>query len=177
MILPGAYITNLLLGLTLQSSLPFYYCWATEFWVSDSVIVNCRPGEPSLLSCKASQPHTRDGSMMLCVGLPMTSFGPLFNTLVSILNVAATRLEAQAGFIWIDTAVDPSNFTIEWETEPVQDGLLKMLDQIQRCSWLVKAKLTVKLDRSSEAAPVILTELYEISQIRVTSTHKPVTHS
>ena len=60
---------------------------------------------------------------------------------------------------------------------PAKQSISSMLKQMNGKSWLVRAKLMFRLERSSGEKAGILAELLEVSYIYVTSSHKPITHS
>jgi hypothetical protein len=91
---------------------PYFSSWSTEFWVSDSVVIDSKSIEEAELILKALRPERLDETGYVCVGLPVTIFGPLFNTLISKWNASAASFEHSNGFIWIYSAVDPANFKI-----------------------------------------------------------------
>jgi hypothetical protein len=82
------------------------------------------------------------------------------------------------GFIWIHASIDGRNFEIELDTsiDPSCDRVDYMLQQMRERSWLVQAKLAIKLERSSRVKAAISVQVLGVSQIRVTSTDKPITH-
>ena len=153
--------------------------WSTEFWVSDSVVVDSRSIEEAKSVLKAVRPESPDEATYVCVGLPVTVFGPLFNTLVSKWNASAASFEYSNGFIWIYSTVDPTNFKIDAgeSSSPAKQSISSMLKQMNGKSWFVRAKLMFRLERSSGEKAGILAELLEVSHIHVTSSHKPITHS
>jgi hypothetical protein len=81
-------------------------------------------------------------------------------------------------FIWIHASIDPKNFEIELDTsiDTSCDPVGYMLQQMGEKSWLVQAKLAMKLEGSSRMKAAILVQVLGVSQVRVTSTHKPITH-
>ncbi|CAG7976290.1 unnamed protein product, partial [Penicillium salamii] len=91
---------------------PIFESWSTEFWVSDSVVIDSKSIEEAGLILKALRPESLDETAYVCVGLPVTIFGPLFNTLISKWNASAASFEYSNGFIWIYSTVDPTNFKI-----------------------------------------------------------------
>ncbi|CAG8300940.1 unnamed protein product [Penicillium salamii] len=158
---------------------PVFNSWSTEFWVSDSVVIDSKLTEEAGLVLKAVRPESLDETAYVCVGLPVTIFGPLFNTLISKWNASAASFEYSNGFIWIYSAVDPTNFKIhasESDTS-TNDSVSSMLQQMSGKSWLVRAKLVFRLERSSREKAAILAEILQVSHIQVTSSHKPITHS
>lgn len=158
---------------------PVFNSWSTEFWVSDSVVLDSKSTEEAGLVLKAVRPESLDETAYVCVGLPVTIFGPLFNTLISKWNASAASFEYSDGFIWIYSAVDPTNFKIhasESDTS-TNHSVSSMLQQMRGKSWLVRAKLVFRLERSSREKAAILAEILQVSHIQVTSSHKPITHS
>jgi hypothetical protein len=153
--------------------------WSTEFWVSNSVVVDSRSIEEAKSVLKAVRPESSDEATYVCVGLPVTIFGPLFNTLVSKWNGSTASFECSNGFIWIYATVDPTDFKIEaGESSSItKHSISSMLKQMNGKSWLVRAKLMFRLEKSSGEKSAILAELLEVSHIHVTSSHKPITHS
>ena len=153
--------------------------WSTEIWVSDSVVVDSRSIEEARSVLKAVRPESPDEAAYVCVGLPVTFLGPLFNTLVSKWNASAASFEYSNGFIWIYSTVDPTSFTIDSgeSSSPTKHSISSMLERMNGKSWLVRAKLMFRLEMSSREKAAILAELLEVSHIHVTSSHKPITHS
>jgi hypothetical protein len=90
----------------LEKAPPYFSSWSTEFWVSDSVVIDSKSIEEAELILKALRPERLDETRYVCVGLPVTIFGPLFNTLISKWNANAASFEHSNGFIWIYSAVD-----------------------------------------------------------------------
>jgi hypothetical protein len=158
---------------------PIFNAWSTELWVSDSVVIDSKSIEDAELILKAVHPESLDETAYVCVGLPVTIFGPLFNTLISKWNASAASFEYSNGFIWIYSAVDPTNFKINAgeSDSSTHYSVSSMLKRMNRQSWLARAKLMFRLETSSREKAVILAELIEVSHIQVTSSHKPITHS
>ena len=158
---------------------PFFNHWVTEFWVSDSVVIDSTSIKEAELMLKAVCPESLDETAYVCVGLPVTTFGPLFNTLVSKWNASAASFEYSNGFIWIYSAVDLANFRIhagEFDAS-TNHSMSSILKRMYGKSWLVRATLMFRLETPSREKPAILAELLEVSHIEVTSSHKPITHS
>ncbi|KAJ5244676.1 hypothetical protein N7489_004772 [Penicillium chrysogenum] len=153
--------------------------WSTEFWVSDSVVIDSKSIEEAELILKALRPERLDETGYVCVGLPVTIFGPLFNTLISEWNASAASFEHSNVFIWIYSAVDPANFKINASESDssTNHSVSSLLERMSGKSWLVRAKLTFRLETSCREKAAILAELLEVSHIQVTSSHKPITHS
>ncbi|KAJ5277519.1 hypothetical protein N7524_003672 [Penicillium chrysogenum] len=153
--------------------------WSTEFWVSDSVVIDSKSIEEAELILKALRPERLDETGYVCVGLPVTIFGPLFNTLISKWNASAASFEHSNGFIWIYSAVDPANFKITTgeSDSSTNHSVYSLLERMSGKYWLVRAKLTFRLETSSREKAAILAELLEVSHVQVTSSHKPNTHS
>jgi hypothetical protein len=101
------------------------------------------------------------------------------NTLISKWNASAASFEYSNGFIWIYSAVDPTNFKIHADESDssTSHSVSSMGKRMSGKSWLVRAKLVFRLERSSRERAAILAELLEVSHIQVTSSHKPITHS
>lgn len=158
---------------------PIFNSWSTEFWISDSVIIDSKSIEEAGLILKALRPESLDETAYVCVGLPVTIFGPLFNTLISKWNASAASFEYSNGFIWIYSAVDSTNFKIHTDESDSSTihSVSSMLKRMSGKSWLVRAKLMFTLERSGRERAAILAELLEVSHIQVTSSHKPITHS
>ncbi|KAI3095272.1 hypothetical protein CBS147333_9808 [Penicillium roqueforti] len=158
---------------------PIFNSWSTDFWVSDSVVIDSKSMEEAQLILKAMRPESLDETAYVCVGLPVTIFGPLFNTLISKWNASAASFEYSNGFIWIYAAVDPTIFKIKAgdSDSSTNHSVSSMLKRMSGKSWLVRAKLVFRLETSSREKPAILAELLEVSHIQVTSSHKPITHS
>jgi hypothetical protein len=153
--------------------------WSTDFWVSDSVVIDSKSIEEAQLMLKAMRPESLNETAYVCVGLPVTIFGPLFNTLISKWNASAASFEYSNGFIWIYSTVDPTNFKIHADESgsSTNHSVSSMLKRMSGKSWLVRAKLMLRLERSGRERAAILAELLEVSHIQVTSSHKPITHS
>ncbi|KAJ5769717.1 uncharacterized protein N7511_001768 [Penicillium nucicola] len=152
--------------------------WSTEFWISDSVVVDSRSTEQAISVLRTVLQDSRVEAAYVCVGLPVTIFGPLFNTLVSKWNASAASFEYSNGFIWMYSTLDPANFTID-ALDPASltnDSLSSLLERMNGKSWLARAKLMFRLEISSREKATILAELLEISHIHATSSHKPITH-
>ncbi|CAG8136679.1 unnamed protein product [Penicillium nalgiovense] len=162
----------------LEKILPIVNSWSTEFWVSDSVVIDSKSIEEAELILKARCPKRLDETAFVCVGLPVTIFGPLFNTLVSKWNACAASFEHSNGFIWIYSAVDPANFKINagGSDSFINHSVYSLLERMSGKSWLVRAKLTFRLETSSREKAAILAELLEVSHVQVTSSHKPITY-
>ncbi|KAJ6105250.1 hypothetical protein N7523_010060 [Penicillium sp. IBT 18751x] len=159
-------------------SSPDLYSWSTEYWVSDSVVIDARSIEETDLMTEAVRAGHSDTKAYICLGLPATIFGPLFNTLMSNHNANAACFYLSIGFIWIAAAVD-SKFTMEQGVPPqvAYNNILSMFNEMNGKSWLVEAKLTFRLENSTRRKAAILVELLSIADIRITSTHKPIVHS
>ncbi|KAJ5330554.1 hypothetical protein N7476_000337 [Penicillium atrosanguineum] len=159
-------------------SSPDLYRWSTEYWVSDSVVVDAGSIEETDLMTQAVRAGHSDTKAYICLGLPATIFGPLFNTLMSHWNANAACFYLSIGFIWIAAAVDP-RFAIERKipSHCADNTILSMLNEMNGKSWLVEAKLTFRLEKSTRMKAAILVELLGIADIRITSTHKPIIHS
>ena len=155
------------------------YNWSTEYWILDSVVIDSRPIVETDMTMKAMRTRNSNDMTYIYIGLPATTAGPLFNTLISTCNASAACFDYSIGFIWIVAAVDPRNFTIELDksSNSSSNPVLSMLRQMVGKSWLVEAKLIFKLEKQSRVKAAILAELLGVSQIRLTSTHKPITHS
>jgi hypothetical protein len=166
--------SKVLLGI----SSPDLYRWSTEYWVSDSVVVDARSIEETDLMTEAVRAGHRETKAYICHGLPATIFGPLFNTLVSNHNANAACFYLSIGFIWIAAAVD-SKLTMEQGVpfHVADSNILSLFDEMNGRSWLVEAKLTFRLENSTRMKAAILVELLGIAAIRITSTHKPIVHS
>ncbi|KAJ5202958.1 hypothetical protein N7449_005037 [Penicillium cf. viridicatum] len=161
------------------SSIPCWRDWSTGLWVSDSVVIDSKSIEEAELILKAVRPGSLDETAYVCVGLPVTIFGPLFNTLISKLNASAASFEYSNSFIWIYAAVDPTIFKIKAadSDSSTNHSVSSMLKRMSGKSWFVRAELMFRLEMSSREKPAILAELLEVSHIQVTSSHKPITHS
>jgi hypothetical protein len=87
-------------------------------------------------------------------------------------------LSIQWAFFWMYALINPKEFEIELDASPdmSHDPVDSMLEQMKGRSWLVEAKLAIKLERSSRVKASILVQILGISKVRVTSTHKPITH-
>ncbi|KAJ5481398.1 hypothetical protein N7475_000210 [Penicillium sp. IBT 31633x] len=163
----------------LEKAPPTLNSWSTNFWVSDSVVIDSKSIEEAQLILKAMRPESPDETAYVCVGLPVTIFGPLFNTLISEWNASAASFEYSNGFIWIYSSVNPTNFKIhaDGSDSSTNHSVSSMLKRMSGKSWLVRAKLMFSLERSGRKRAAILAELLEVSHIQVTSSHKPITHS
>jgi hypothetical protein len=116
---------------------------------------------------KAMRPESLDETVYICVGLLATVFGPLFNTLISKWNASTASFEYSNGFIWIYSAVDPINFKIHTDESDssTSHSVSSMGKRMSGKSWLVRAKLVFRLERSSRERAAILAELLEVSHI------------
>lgn len=159
-------------------SFPLFYNWSTEYWISDSVVLDPRSTDEIEMIHMGKRTANSHNSRYLCVGLPSTTMGSLFNTLVSSWNANPACFEYSMGFIWIYALLDAKELEIEldasWDTScgPIDC----MLQQMRGRSWLVQAKLAINLERSSSVKASISVQVLGVSRIRVTSTHKPITH-
>ena len=142
-------------------------------------MIDARSIEETDLMTEAVRAGNSDTKAYICVGLPATIFGPLFNTLMSTWNANAACFYLSIGFIWIAAAVNPTKFTIERgiPSNFADNTILSMLDEMNGKSWLVEGKLTFRLEKSTRMKAAILVELLGIADIRITSTHKPIVHS
>jgi hypothetical protein len=165
---------NLLAG----KSFPLFYNWSSEYWISDSVILDPRSTDEIEMISMGKRAASSYNSRYLCAGLPSTTMGPLFNTLVTSGNADPACFEYSMGFIWIHVSIDPKNFEIELDTsiDTSCNPVDYMLQQMGEKSWLVQAKLAMKLEGSSRVKAAISVQVLGVSQVRVTSTHKPITH-
>jgi hypothetical protein len=73
---------NLLAG----ESFPLFNNWSTEYWISDSVILDPRSTNEIEMISMGKQTASSHDSRYICAGLPSTTMGPLFNTLVTSEN-------------------------------------------------------------------------------------------
>lgn len=158
---------------------PPLYSWSTEYWVSDSVVVDARSIEGTELMREAAQAGRSAAKAYVCVGLPAIAFGPLFNTLVSACNVNAACFNLAIGYIWMAAAVDPTRLEVEGEDGSGLFGnlFLSMINDETQGSWLVEAKLRFWLGGTSRMKACVLAELLEMRDIRITSTHRPIARS
>lgn len=51
----------------------------------------------------------------ICISLPVVSFGPLFNTLMSTYNLNVAYFNLAIGYIWMAAAVDLTKLEVEGE--------------------------------------------------------------
>jgi hypothetical protein len=146
--------------------------------ISDSVILDPRSTDEIEMISMGKWAVSSHDSRYLCAGLPSTTMGPLFNTLVSSWNADPACFEYSMGFIWIYALIDPKNREIELDTSinTSCDPVDYMLQQIKDWSWVVQAKLAMKLEGSSRVKAAISVQVLGVSQVRVTSTHKPITY-
>jgi hypothetical protein len=95
-------------------------------------------------------------------------------------NLAKVRFDSIRAerYIWIYALIDPKEFAVELDTsfDTSCDPIEYMLQQMRGRSWLVVAKLAIKLKRPSRVKASILVQMLGVSHVRVTSTHKPITH-
>jgi hypothetical protein len=138
-------------NLLARKSFPLFYNWSTEYWISDSVILDPRSTDEIEMISKGKRTASSQDLRYLCAGLPSTTIGPLFNTLLISGNADPACFEYSMGFIWIHASIDPNNFEIELDTsiDTSYDRVDYMLQQMRERSWLVQAKLAMKLERSS----------------------------
>jgi hypothetical protein len=117
--------------------------------------------------------------VFVCIGLPVTTFGPLFNTIVSTQNGGTDSFELSNGFIWVEALLGVKTFSMKSDTlqDPIHHPFLYMQKQMGSKSLLVEAKLTFELATSTRMKTAIQAELLEVSNIRTTSSHKPITHA
>ncbi|KAJ5569143.1 hypothetical protein N7450_011629 [Penicillium hetheringtonii] len=161
-----------------RKSFPLFYDWSTESWISDSVVIDPRStDEIAMIDRGKRTAHSHDAKY-ICIGLPATTMGPLFNTLVSSWNASPACFEYAIGFIWVYALIDPGNFYIELDTvlDPACDPVASMLRQMKGGSWVAVSKLSLQLEGSSRMKHSILVQVLGVSQARATSTHKPITH-
>ncbi|KAJ5778457.1 hypothetical protein N7520_001703 [Penicillium odoratum] len=158
---------------------PVLYSWSTEYWVSDSVVIDVRSIEGTDLMDEAVRAGRSAAKTYVCIGLPAISFGPLFNTLVSTCNVNAACFNLAIGYIWMAAAVDPTRLEVEGEAgSGFFDNLfLSMINDETQGSMLIEAKLRFWLGGTSRMKACVLTELLEMRDIRTTSTHRPIARS
>ncbi|KAJ5904712.1 uncharacterized protein N7473_001628 [Penicillium subrubescens] len=153
--------------------------WSTEFWVSDCVVIDRMGAEKRQSVRSALRTNEPTERLFICVGLPVTTFGPLFNTIVSAYNGGTDSFGLSNGFIWVEALLDLHKFSIKLNPpqDPDQHPFLNMQRQMGDKSLLVEAKLTFTLETSIRMKTVIQAELLEVSNIRTTSTHKPINHT
>ena len=158
---------------------PALYSWSTEYWVSDSVVIDVRSIEGTDLLDEAVRAGRSVAKTYVCIGLPAISFGPLFNTLVSTCNVNAACFNLAIGYIWMAAAVDPTKLEVEGEDGSGFFGnlFLSMINDETQGSWLVEAKLRFWLEGTSRMKACVLAELLEMRDIRITTTHRPIARS
>jgi hypothetical protein len=153
--------------------------WSTEFWVSDCVVIDRMDAEKRELVRSALRSNELTEKVFICVGLPVTTFGPLFNTIVSTYNGGTESFELSNGFIWVEALLDLHKFSMK-SNPPLdsdQHPFLNMQRQMGDKSLLVEAKFTFTLETSTRMKTVIQTELLEVTNVRATSTHKPINHT
>lgn len=131
--------------------------WSTEFWVSDCVVIDRMDVEKRQSVRSALRSNELTERVFICVGLPVTTFGPLFNTIVSAYNGGTDYFELSNGFIWVEALLDLHKFSIK--SNPPQDSdqhpFLNMQRQMGDKSLLVEAKLTFTLETSTRMKTVI----------------------
>ncbi|KAJ5938342.1 hypothetical protein N7466_001476 [Penicillium verhagenii] len=155
------------------------YSWSTEYWVSDSVVIDARSIEGTDLMDEAIRTGRSAAKAYVCIGLPAITSGPLFNTLVSTCNVKAACFNLAIGYIWMAAAVDPTRLEVEGEDGSgfFSNFFLSMINDETQGSRLVEAKLQFWLEGSSRMRASVLVELLEMRDIRITSTHRPTARS
>ncbi|KAJ5938392.1 hypothetical protein N7466_001526 [Penicillium verhagenii] len=155
---------------------PGLYSWSSEYWVSDSVVIDTRSIEGTDLMREAARAGRSAPKAYVCIGLPAITFGPLFNTLVSACNVNAACFNLAIGYIWMAAAVDPTRLEVEAEDGSGFFGnfFLSMINDETQGSWLVEAKLRFWLESTSRMKACVLAELVEMRDIRTTSTHRAI---
>jgi hypothetical protein len=158
---------------------PGLYSWSTEYWVSNSVVIDVRSIEGTDLMDEAVRAGRSAAKAYVCIGLPAISFGPLFNTLVSTCNVNAVCFNLAIGYIWMAAAVDPTRLEVEGDDGSGLFGnlFLSMINDETQGSWLVEAKLRFWLGGTSRMKACVLAELLEMRDIRTTSTRRPIARS
>jgi hypothetical protein len=70
-------------NLLARKSFPLFYNWSAEYWISDSVILDPRSTDEIEMISMGKRAAGSYDSRYLCAGLPSTTMGPLFNTLVT----------------------------------------------------------------------------------------------
>ena len=152
------------------------YSWSTEYWVSDSVVIDVRSIEGTDMMKEAIREGRSATKAYLCIGLPAITFGAFFNTLVSTCRVNAACFDLAIGYLWMAAAVDLERLEIERdEGSSTSDKLfLSMINDQGQRSWLVEARLRFWLQSSGRMRPSVLAELLEMRDVRTTSTHRPV---
>lgn len=158
---------------------PVLYSWSTEYWVSDSVVIDVRSIEGTDLMDEAVRAGRSAAKAYVCIGLPAVSFGPLFNTLVSTCNVNAACFNLAIGYIWMAAAVDSTRLKVEGDNGSGLFGnlFLSMINDETQGSWLIEGKLRFWLGGTSRMKVCVLAELLEMKDIRTTSTHRPIARS
>jgi hypothetical protein len=153
--------------------------WSTEFWISDCVVIDRMSPEKQKLVISALRSKESSARVFICIGLPVTTFGPLFNTIVSTHNGGTDSFELSNGFIWVEALLDVKTFSMKSDTlqDPIHHPFLYMQKQMGSKSLLVEAKHTFELATSTRMKTAIQAELLEVSNIRTTSSHKPITHA
>ncbi|KAJ5900409.1 uncharacterized protein N7473_004479 [Penicillium subrubescens] len=153
--------------------------WSTELWISDCVVIDRMSPEKQELVISALRSKECSTRVFVCIGLPVTTFGPLFNTIVSTQNGGTDSFELSNGFIWVEALLDVKTFSMKSDTlqDPIHHPFLYMQKQMGGKSLLVEAKLTFELATSTRMKTAIQAELLEVSNIRTTSSHKPITHA
>lgn len=153
--------------------------WSTEFWISDCVVIDRMSSDKQKLVISALRSKGCSAKVFICIGLPVTTFGPLFNTIVSTHNGGTDSFELSNGFLWVEALLDVKKFSMKSDTfqDPIRHPFLFMQKQMGSKSLLVEAKLTFELATSTRMKAAVQAELLEVSNIRTTSSHKPITHA
>lgn len=149
--------------------------WCTEFWISDSVVVDSSPFDEADLIMDGLQLVADSQQKHICIGLPATTFGPLFNTLVTLWAVSEDCFTYSSGFFWLAALIDLSKFRFEalQNYSSTKDHVYCLGKPMEGQSWLVTATMTFKLQRSGRMKARIQAELHAVSSVCVTSTRRP----
>ncbi|KAJ5982050.1 hypothetical protein N7451_012150 [Penicillium sp. IBT 35674x] len=120
------------------------YSWPTEYWVSDSVVIDARSVEGTDLMMEATRIGRSTTKAYVCIGLPAITFGPLSNTLVLACNANAACFDLSIGYIWMAAAVNLTRLEIEGEEGlgACDNLFLSMINDQSQRSWLVEASFS-----------------------------------
>ena len=146
--------------------------WSTEFWVSDSVVLDPRLDEGELT---IDGPDVNGPAEYIHIGLPGTDFGALFNTLITSWGVSEDCFKYSCGYFWLLVFIVPLHLASKADSAScLLEGLPHSLrEHMKGESWVVAAKLMLKLQRPSRLKSRLQVQIHSISSGCVTSTRRP----
>ncbi|KAJ5288102.1 hypothetical protein N7478_003788 [Penicillium angulare] len=148
--------------------------WSTEFWMSDSVVLDPRLDEGELI-IEGLQLNVSGSEEYLYIGLPGTDFGALFNTLITSWGTSEDCFKYSCGYFWLLASISPVHLAPEAHGSSflLEKYPLSFREQMRGESWLVAAKITLKLQRPSRLKSRLQVQVHAISSGCVTSTRRP----